>query len=59
MPLPPKIAPLGLLIASALFAVAALIPAVKGEPLNAAFLTLAIVFAILGGVVLRRSARSG
>ena len=59
MPRPPKLAPLGLFLASALFAVAAVIPALKGEPLNAAFLTLTIVFAILGGILLRRSSRSG
>ena len=59
MALPPKLAPLGLVLASALFAVAAFVPALKGEPINAAFLTLTIVFAVLAGIVLRKSTRSG
>ena len=59
MPVPAKVAPIGLFIASALFAVAALAPAAKGAPLNPAFLTLTIVFAILGGVTLRKSRGKG
>jgi hypothetical protein len=58
MALPSRFAPLGLFLASALFAVATVVPALKGEPLNTTFLTLTIVFAILGGVVLRRSTSS-
>ena len=59
MALSPKVAPVGLLIASALFAVAAAVPAVKGEPSNPAFLILAIVFALLGGIALGRSRGKG
>lgn len=59
MALPPKVVPVALLIASALFAVAALVPAVRGEPSHPALLTLTIVFALLGGIALGRSRGKG
>ena len=55
MPLPSNVAPVGLLFASALFALAAAAPAVKGGSINTTFLALTIVFAIVGGVALKKS----
>ena len=59
MAVPARVAPVLLFVASALFAVAALAPTAKGAALNPAFLTLTIVFAILGGVTLRKSRGKG
>ena len=55
MPLPSNLAPVGLLVASALFAVAAAVPAAKGGSIDTTFLAFTIVFAILGGVALKKS----
>ena len=50
-----KIAPLGFLLAGVLFLAAAVIPTFRGQPLNAAFLPLGIVFGILGLVTWRKA----
>lgn len=50
-----KIAPLGFFLAGVLFVVAAILPTLKGRPLNAAFLPIGIVFAILGGIAWSKS----
>ena len=52
-----KIAPVGFFLAGVLFVVAAVIPTFRGQPLNAAFLPLGIVFAILGLVMWRKAQR--
>lgn len=49
-----KMAPAGFFLAGLLFVVAALTPTFRGQPLNAAFLTLGIAFAILGMVMWRK-----
>jgi hypothetical protein len=54
-----KIAPAGFLLAGALFVVAAVIPTFRGLPLNAAFLPLGLVFAVLGVVLWRKAQRDG
>jgi hypothetical protein len=53
-----KIAPLGFVVAGALFVVAAVVPAIKGQPLDATFLALGVVFAILGVALWRKSGDS-
>lgn len=53
------IAPLGLFLAGVLFVVAALMPTFRGEPLNAAFLPLGILFAIVGAVMWRKVQSAG
>ena len=53
-----KIAPAGFFLAGVLFVVAALIPTFRGQPMNAAFLAIGIVFAILGMVTWRKVAGS-
>ena len=50
-----KIAPLGFLLAAVLFVIAALLPLARRQPLNAAFLGVAVLFGVLGGVAWRRS----
>jgi hypothetical protein len=50
-----KIAPAGFFLAGALFIVAAVIPTFRGQPFNAAFLPLGIVFAVLGAVAWRKA----
>jgi hypothetical protein len=54
-----NIAPLGFFLAGVLFVVAAVIPTFRGQQLNAAFLPLGIVFAILGFVAWRKAQRAG
>ena len=49
-----KIVPGGFALAGALFLVAALKPAVTGQPLNAAFFVIGIVFLVFGVVVYRK-----
>jgi hypothetical protein len=51
----PRIAGLGFMLAAVLFAVAALIPVVRGGDFNATFLVLALVFFVLGAGVMRKS----
>lgn len=50
-----KIAPLGFLLAAVLFLVAAFLPLARAQPPNVAFLPVAILFGILGGVMWRKS----
>jgi drug/metabolite transporter (DMT)-like permease len=50
-----KIAPAGFFLAGVLFTVAAVAPTFREQPLNATFLPLGIVFAILGGVAWRKA----
>jgi hypothetical protein len=52
-----NIAPVGLFLAGVLFVVAAVIPTFRGQQLNAAFLPLGIVFAIVGLVAWRKAQR--
>ena len=54
-----RIAPLGFFLAGVLFVVAAVIPTFRGEPFNAAFLPLGIVFGVLGGVMWRKAQSAG
>lgn len=53
-----RIAPAGFLLAGVLFVVAAVLPMFRGQQLNAAFLPLGIVFAILGFVMWRKAERT-
>ena len=46
-----RIARIAFVVASLLLFFAALVPPAKGEPLNVVFLSVGVVFAILGGVV--------
>lgn len=50
-----KVAPLGFLLAAALFIVAALLPLARQQAVNVAFLAVAILFGIIGGVAWRKS----
>lgn len=50
-----RIAPVGFFVAGVVFVIAAIVPVFRGEPMNAAFLPLGVVFAILGGVTWRRA----
>lgn len=50
-----KIAPLGFILAGLLFLVAAIIPTIREQPLNAAFLGVGTLFSILGVVAWRKS----
>ena len=50
-----RLAPLGFLFAGFLFVVAAVIPALTGRSLNAAFLGVGVMFFVLGVVTLRKS----
>lgn len=52
-----RIAPLGFFLAGVLFVVAAVIPTFRGQPLNATFLPLGIVFAVLGLAAWRKVQR--
>ncbi len=54
-----KIAPAGFFLAGVLFMVAALAPTFRGQPLNAAFLPIGVVFAVLGVVTWRKVQRAG
>lgn len=47
--------PWAFLVPAALWLLAAVIPVLKGERLKTTFFVLALVFAILGGVVARRN----
>ena len=49
-----KIAPLGFLLAGVLFLVAAVVPTFRGQPLNATFLPLGVVFIVLGFIMWRK-----
>jgi hypothetical protein len=42
-------------LAGVLFVVAAVLPTFRGQPLNAVFLPLAVVFAVLGGIAWRKA----
>ncbi len=50
-----RIAPLGFLLAAFLFVVAAFLPLTRRQPLNAAFLGVAVMVGVLGGVAWQKS----
>jgi hypothetical protein len=51
------IAPFGFGLAGVLFFIAAVMPALRGESLNAAFLAVGVIFLVLGIGIWRRTSR--